>query len=344
MVTDIPNQGVLLPDRHPQQELFVCDIADAVLKDDMASMEHPFFSLSKKRDMQTRRYERGPNWIEIRPSSLGLATIYDKDILIYAISQLMAAKNEGRKIRQTIVISARELLVFTNRHTGGHDYELLSDALDRLQGTQIKTNVQTGGEEQSDTFSLIDSATLRRDKKTDRIIELRLKLSDWVFNAINADEVLTLHRDYFRLRKPLERRIYEIARKHCGAQDQWKVSVTVLKEKCGSNSPTKHFRYVLKNIVENDHLPDYSVTMDSDDNVIFYNRRKEKAVSSNFDFHLRDRTYESARQVAPGWDVYAIESEWRAWLNGKGMEPPKNPDKAFLGFCEKWQKQRGSAY
>ncbi|MCA9184408.1 MAG: replication initiator protein A [Pirellulaceae bacterium] len=28
--------------------------------------------------------------------------------------------------------------------------------------------------------------------------------------------MLTLHRDYFRLRKPLERRVYEIARKHCG--------------------------------------------------------------------------------------------------------------------------------
>ncbi len=36
--------------------------------------------------------------------------------------------------------------------------------------------------------------------------------------AIKAHEVLTLPPDYFRLRKPTERRIYEIARKHCGKQ------------------------------------------------------------------------------------------------------------------------------
>jgi plasmid replication initiation protein len=48
--------------------------------------------------------------------------------------------------------------------------------------------------------------------------KLRATLSDWVFNAVAAREILTLSRDYFRLRKPLERRLYELARKHCGQQ------------------------------------------------------------------------------------------------------------------------------
>lgn len=43
--------------------------------------------------------------------------------------------------------------------------------------------------------------------------EVEIKLSDWVFNAIEHQEVLTLHRNYFRLRKPLERRMYELARR-----------------------------------------------------------------------------------------------------------------------------------
>ena len=49
-VTDTTNEKFshLLPDRHPQRELFVCDVADAVLKDIMQHMEHPFYSLSKK--------------------------------------------------------------------------------------------------------------------------------------------------------------------------------------------------------------------------------------------------------------------------------------------------------
>ena len=48
MVTEITKpSSQLLPDRHPQHDLFICDVADAVLKDVMQHMEHPFYSLSK---------------------------------------------------------------------------------------------------------------------------------------------------------------------------------------------------------------------------------------------------------------------------------------------------------
>lgn len=62
----------LLPDQHPQRDLFVCDIVDAVLKGDMSPMENPVFTLSTKPDMRTRRYERGENWIQIAPSRMEL--------------------------------------------------------------------------------------------------------------------------------------------------------------------------------------------------------------------------------------------------------------------------------
>ena len=84
------NTDNLLPERHQQHDLFMCDVADAVLKDDMASMEHPFFSLSKNPETTVRRYDNGDKWVEVVPSVKGLATIYDKDILIYCISQLIA--------------------------------------------------------------------------------------------------------------------------------------------------------------------------------------------------------------------------------------------------------------
>jgi hypothetical protein len=49
MDTETPNGLTrLLPDRHPQHDLFICDVADAALKDVMQQMEHPFYSLSKK--------------------------------------------------------------------------------------------------------------------------------------------------------------------------------------------------------------------------------------------------------------------------------------------------------
>lgn len=116
------DRSPLLPDRHPQQDLFVCDVVDAVPKGDMSSMEHPLFSLSTKPDMRPRRYERNDNWIEISPSRYGLATVHDRDVLIYCISQCMAALNEGRKVQRAMRFKAYDLLVATNRQTSGRGH------------------------------------------------------------------------------------------------------------------------------------------------------------------------------------------------------------------------------
>ena len=89
---------------------------------------------------------------------------------------------------------------------------------------------------------MIDSWKIIRQTASGRMTELRITLSDWVFNAVAAREILTLSRDYFRLRKPLERRIYELARKHCGQQDEWVISLELLKKKCGSASQDYEFR------------------------------------------------------------------------------------------------------
>src|ERR1700754_3257849 len=94
---DVTRRSPLLPIRH-QPDFFVCDVFDAAVKGDAASMEHPIFSLSKKPDQKIRRYENGPSWVEVRPGAKGLATVFDRDILIYCISQLVSAINDGRPI------------------------------------------------------------------------------------------------------------------------------------------------------------------------------------------------------------------------------------------------------
>lgn len=338
MVSDSPNDNEnLLPHRHQQHDLFVCDVADAVLKDDMASMEHPFFSLSKKPDIGIRRYENGDRWVEVVPSVKGLATIYDKDILIYCISQLIAKMNEGAAPSPYVKIVAKDLLVFVNRSVGGKDYEALVEALERLDGTRIRTNVRTGGEQEFKGFGLIESFRLRRSEKTGRILEIAVKLSDWVFRSIAAKEVLTLHRDYFRLRKPIERRVYEIARKHCGKQDSWKISLEMLRRKCGSRAPIKGFRHDVKRLAKGDHLPDYSVALNDDDSVTFLNRGSIKTLppAAAGAFPLLDaETYHDARIVAPGYDVYYLEREWQRWWCESGRPALHDPDKAFISFCK----------
>ena len=65
--------------------------------------------------------------------------------------------------------------------------------IDRLAGTRITTNIRTGDEEQRDSFGLIDAASIRRKHGLDgRLLWVEIKLSDWVFNAIRGQEVLTL--------------------------------------------------------------------------------------------------------------------------------------------------------
>lgn len=341
MVTDSPNPDEqLLPAKYGRGDLFLCDVADAVLKDLIPQMEHPFYSLSKKPETAIRRYEHNGNWLQITPSVKGLATIYDKDILIYCISQLIEKSNRGEPVGPRLRISSHDLLVFTNRGTAGKDYIALCEAIDRLAGTRISTNIRTGDEEQTDTFGLIDAASIRRKHGLDgRLLWVEIKLSDWVFNAIQSQEVLTLHPDYFRLRKPLERRIYELARKHCGRQSSWSISLELLLKKCGSQSPVKRFRHMVKHIARHDHLPDYRVTFNEEaDKVTFSNREtwwEDTPLPSSGDSlpSLPPQAYEDARAAAPGYDVYGLEQSWREWWAASGKPKLDNPGAAFVGFC-----------
>lgn len=345
MVSETPNQQLaLLPERHPQHDLFICDVADAVLKDVMPQMEHPFYSLSKKPETTIRRYEHNGQWLQVTPSVKGLATIYDKDILIYCISQIMAKLKRGEDVSKRVRINSRDMLIFTNRGTAGKDYEALQEAIERIRGTTISTNIRTGEEEQTDTFGLIDASSIRRKHGLDgRLLSCEITLSDWVFNAIKHNEVLTLHRDYFRLRKPIERRIYELARKHCGQQSEWKASIEILLKKSGSKSSDKEFRRAVRQLAGSDHLPDYHVTFDAtSDMVTFRNRGTLKAAISAepWQGRLPGDAHHDARLAAPGWDVRYLEEQWRMWL-GENEIIPKSPERHFVKFCQSWFEKRG---
>ena len=100
-----------------QADFFICDVPWAVPKDDMASMEHPLFTLATRPDRRILRYAHGAATIEVTPSVKGLATIHDKDVLIYCISQLMAAVNAGRPVAPTLHLKAHDLMAATGRET-----------------------------------------------------------------------------------------------------------------------------------------------------------------------------------------------------------------------------------
>jgi plasmid replication initiation protein len=310
-------------------DLFVCDFPWAAPKDDMASMEHPLFSLATRPDRRILRYAHGEATIEVTPSVKGLATIHDKDVLIYCISQLMAAVNAGRPVAPTLQLKAYDLLAATERETSGDGYRRLREAFERLSGTRIVTNIATGGVESTRGFGLIDAWEILRRSRKGRMILVTVTLSEWIYRSVLARSVLTLHRDYFGLRKPLERRVYEIARKHCGGAAEWRIGLETLLKKSGSTSPRRVFRKMIRAMAEEDGLPDYSVALVEGDVVRF----RARAPAAGEGPRLGEGVHERARAVAPGLDPYFLEAEWRRLWLSTGRPRLRSPEAAFLAFA-----------
>jgi plasmid replication initiation protein len=235
---------------------------------------------------------------------------------------------QGETPSKRVRITAYDLLVSTNRQTNNLGYERLKAALDRLSGTRIKTNIKTNGIRIIENFGLIDAYGIIEKSPTDgRMIGIQVKISDWLYNAVCGFEVLTLNRDYFRLRKPMERRIYELARKHCGTKHKWSINLNTLKTKIGTTAPLKKLRFNIRRLIETNHLPDYMIDMDKD--IVTFSKRKGQG--RNMEVLLSPDAFEKVKLIAPGHDVYDLEREWREW--GRYKREPKDPDAAFLAFC-----------
>lgn len=251
-----PGQGVMASD---QLELFVAELIDVAPKSDLTTMEYPIFALSKQPDTETFRYENAATgaWIEILPSSAGRATIFDKDLLIYCISQIAEAMNRGRKTGRRVRLNAYDYMTATGRDTSGREYRRIHDTLARLRGTTFKSNLSGNGElnQRGAVFGLIDDAEI--NMANGRMTSIDVTIAERLYSAISDKRLLTYSRRYFKLTSPNERRMYEICRKHCGRQPIWEISVEKLYDKFGTRGELREFRRTLKKMVATQPIPEY---------------------------------------------------------------------------------------
>ena len=294
--------------------------------------------IATRPDRRILSYRHNDVEVTVTPSVRGRATIFDADILIFCISQLMAGLNAGRRISRTLTLTAHDLLLATGRETSGDSYRRLKEAFERLAGTRITTNIVTGDKEITTGFGLIETWEIVRRTRAGRMVSVQVTLSDWIYQAVLKRSVLTLNRDYFGLRKPLERRLYELARKHCGNQRHWRVSVETLLKKSGSTSPRRVFRAMVREIMARDGLPDYRLDEEPGDIILV--TRKDTVIDEGRGPHLKPETLEEARTLVPGADIYALEAEWRSWWAATGRPRLRSPDRAFLGWV-KGRAERG---
>jgi len=235
-------------------ELFLADISGAPSKGDRATLEFPFFSLCKRPGNSVRRYDFAGVCIEIIPSARGAPTIYDADVLYYCAGQLTEAANRGRTLGRTLHVRTYDLLKSTQRGLGGGPMQRLIQALDRLTGARIKTNIRTDGLQAIESFGLVDGYRLL-DRTSVHDPRLSITLSDWLFRSVQAREVLTLHPAYFGLTSGLERRLYLILRKHVGNQPAWSIRLENLHRKSGSESSLRRFRFEICRLVARNLQP-----------------------------------------------------------------------------------------
>lgn len=251
-------------------DLFFGTMLDASLKDDRALMEYPFFSLEKRPVMTKLVYKDGRDRrvrIEISPGEKGIATIWDKDVLIYCASYINECLEKGLPVDRTIRVSTYDILRTTGRGVGKTDYDKLYDALYRLRSTTIVTDIESDGQRERHGFGWLDNFSILERVVNGRkvAVGLELTLNKWMFRALVKDRrVLTINRAYFGLTMGLERRLYELARKHCGAQQEWRIGLDRLREKCGTKSSLRHFKSYVREIIGRGSIPDYDLTLIND--------------------------------------------------------------------------------
>lgn len=223
-------------------------------------MAFPFFALSKGRWTKPLSYKTDTVSIEIVATSKGIATIYDKEVLLYIASLMVAKLDAGRQVSQDFYFTAHDLFRVTGVNGSARSYARLSDALERLQGTQIKTDIEAGGEGQAGFFSWLSEAQLQYTRTRTgekRLKAVKVRLCDWLYRAILRDRrVLEYAPSYFQL-GPIERRLYEVARSAC-AQGTVTFDIEELRLQLGYQSSTKHFRYELKRIADDNTIPGFT--------------------------------------------------------------------------------------
>ena len=224
-------------------------------------MEVPFLALSKNR-REPIIYEKhdGPNMIKVKVSRHTghfLASIYDWDIVLFVAGRMQEILNKGSDIPpRTMIVPRHELLKSLRKHDGKKEELDLRAALSRLKLTGIETTIRNEDGRYAAGFGFLESwsYTDRKDIK-----EIRITLSDWLYDGICAkSSLLLVDPEYFSITSALKRFLYRTARKHAGGHGKpWEFLIETIYKKSGSEREFRFFKRDLKAAVLDNDVPGY---------------------------------------------------------------------------------------
>ena len=252
------------PPLRERLEAFRALAADLAPRDLQDLMSYPFFSLTKAKRTRPIDYHAGDITIRVEATAEhGIATIWDADVLIWAASQIIEARDAGIATSRLLVATPYEILNFIGRGTSGRAYARLKAAFDRLQSTTIATSIRQPLSRRLHRFSWINEW---KERATDdgRPLGLELVLPDWFYaTVIDSHLILTIDRAYFGLTGGIERWLYRLARKHAGKQAHgWRFDFRHVYARSGSLARYSDFAIDLRRIARTGVIPGYQMTIE----------------------------------------------------------------------------------
>lgn len=229
-----------------QLDLFVAFVGDVPLRDDREGMSVPLVSLAKRKRTAPIEWQSsdGDRYVRVTANAThGMATIWDMDVLIWAVSQVNAAVEEGRPTGPMLRFQAYDMLKAIGRDVGGKSYAEIEAALNRLAGTLVETNIRTPGTRRKASFHLLEGWDHDTDEESGRSKGVTLTLPRWLYDGVvKHRDVLAISPDYFDISSGISRWLYRLARRHGGKQATgWRFTMKTLHARSGSTQPLAQF-------------------------------------------------------------------------------------------------------
>ena len=231
------------------------------VSNDRNTMLHSFFALEAKRS-DPIEYKANGVEIIVQGTKSGLATINDKEILVYICSIASQKLARGEDVTQKFRFTAHDFFSVTGKTPGGKTYRYFAAALERLQGTQIKTNIVTGGRRERTWFSWLKSARMEtavwsNGYEAMKVIEV--ELCDWLWRAIVDDNAVLISSESYFYLPPLQRKLYEVGYAECADRTTAVVPLEDLRRRMGVTTDLRHFRHNLGKTVAKGSLKGFVI-------------------------------------------------------------------------------------
>lgn len=258
------------PPGDAQPDFFVPTLYDVGTKDSRSIMDVAVFRLSKKdrRAGEVIHYTLPDGHVTVSAGAAGMASVWDYDLVLMAVSHLTEAMNryregKGEKPGRVFRPHVADVLKFCRRADGGKQKDDLVETCIRLNTTHVAVQrtrkakngrmvTVSEGEALISRYKIIKSDSGKPE-------HIEIELADWMHREITEGknpDVLTVHPDYFLIDPGIGRFVYRLARRAAG-KGQAKWSFKTIFERGGSTGTFKKFAFTLRKLIEANDMPEY---------------------------------------------------------------------------------------